>query len=64
MVLDTNVVLSAVLFGGKPQQIVESALAGTIHIFMSEPLLADLQGVLQRPKLASVLRLGKAVFLN
>ena len=50
MVLDTNVLLSAVLFGGKPQQIVESALAGTIRIFMSEPLIAELQGVLQRPK--------------
>ena len=50
VVLDTNVLLSAVLFGGKPQQIVESALAGTIRIFMSEPLIAELQGVLQRPK--------------
>jgi putative PIN family toxin of toxin-antitoxin system len=50
VVLGTNVVLSAVLFGGKPRQIVEYALAGTIRLFMSGPLIAELQGVLQRPK--------------
>jgi len=50
VVLDTNVLLSAILFGGKPQHIVESALEGVIRVSISEPMLAELQGVLQRPK--------------
>jgi hypothetical protein len=50
VVLDTNVLLSAILFGGKPRHIVEAALAGLIRVSISEPILAELKGVLQRPK--------------
>ena len=50
VVLDTNVILSAMLFGGKPRQVLEAALAGSIRIAISESILAELQGVLQRPK--------------
>jgi uncharacterized protein len=50
VVLDTNVVLSAILFGGKPRQILESILAGSIRMAVSEPLLDELRGVLQRPQ--------------
>ena len=50
VVLDTNVILSAVMFGGKPRQILEAALSGTVRLFVSEPLVAELQTVLQRPK--------------
>ena len=50
IVLDTNVVVSAILFGGKPQEILEAALAGDFCLCVSEPMVAELQGVLQRPK--------------
>jgi uncharacterized protein len=49
-VLDTNVVLSAILFGGKPRQILEAALGGTIKICISGPTIAELETVLQRAK--------------
>jgi putative PIN family toxin of toxin-antitoxin system len=50
VVIDTNVVLSAILFGGKPRQVLEKAVSGSIELAVSEPLVTELQGVLQRPK--------------
>ena len=50
VVLDTNVILSAILFGGKPRQIIEAALAGTIKIYASETIISELKSVLGRPK--------------
>ena len=50
VVLDTNVVLSAILFGGKPKRVLEMALSGSIQVAISESLVKELQGVLQRPK--------------
>jgi uncharacterized protein len=50
VVLDTNVVLSAILFGGKPKQVLQRVLAGSIRMAVSEPLLDELRGVLQRPR--------------
>jgi uncharacterized protein len=50
VVLDTNVVLSAILFGGKPRQVFEKALSGNIQVAISESLVNELLGVLQRPK--------------
>jgi putative PIN family toxin of toxin-antitoxin system len=50
VVLDTNVLISAVLFGGKPRQILEKAIRGEIRLCISEPILDELKGVLQRPK--------------
>jgi putative PIN family toxin of toxin-antitoxin system len=50
VVIDTNVVLSAILFGGKPKQVLEMALSGSIQLVISESLVIELQGVLQRPK--------------
>ena len=50
VVIDTNVVLSAILFGGKPKQVLEKALSGSIQLAISESPVNELQGVLQRPK--------------
>jgi putative PIN family toxin of toxin-antitoxin system len=50
VVIDTNVILSAILFGGKPKQVLEKALSGSIQLAISESLVNELQGVLQRPK--------------
>ena len=48
--LDTNVLISAILFGGKPRQILEKAIRGEIRLYLSEPILEELKGVLQRSK--------------
>ncbi len=50
IVLDTNVLISAILFGGKPRQILERAVRGEIRLCLSEPILDELKGVLQRSK--------------
>jgi putative PIN family toxin of toxin-antitoxin system len=50
VVLDTNVILSAILFGGKPRKVLEAALSGSLKICISESIIEELQNVLQRPK--------------
>ena len=50
IVLDTNVLISAILFGGKPRQIQEKVIRGEIRLCISEPILEEFKGVLQRPK--------------
>jgi hypothetical protein len=50
VVLDTNVLISAILFGGKPRQILEKAISGEMRLCLSEPILEELKGVLQRSK--------------
>jgi putative PIN family toxin of toxin-antitoxin system len=50
VVLDTNVLISAILFGGKPRQILEKAIRGEIRLSISEPILEELSGVLRRSK--------------
>lgn len=49
MVIDTNVLVSAVVYGGHPQEIVKAATAGTIDLFVSDALVEEMQGVLRRP---------------
>jgi putative PIN family toxin of toxin-antitoxin system len=48
VLLDTNVVVSAILFGGVPRQLLEAALAGDLDLITSQPLLAELEMVLTR----------------
>ena len=50
VVLDTNVLISAILFGGRPRQILEKAIRGDVRLCLSEPILEELKGVLQRSK--------------
>jgi putative PIN family toxin of toxin-antitoxin system len=50
VVLDTNVLISAILFGGKPRQILEKAIRGEIRLCLSEAILEELKGVLKRSK--------------
>ncbi|MGO8693509.1 MAG: putative toxin-antitoxin system toxin component, PIN family [Rectinemataceae bacterium] len=50
VVLDTNVIISAVLFGGKPRLILEAALAGHFELFLSDAMVDELHDVLRRPK--------------
>jgi putative PIN family toxin of toxin-antitoxin system len=50
VVLDTNILISAILFGGKTRQILEKAIRGEIRLCLSEPILEEVRGVLQRFK--------------
>lgn len=52
LVLDTNVVISALLWGGSPGKIVERAGAGEFILFTSEKLLAELASSLAKPRLS------------
>ncbi len=50
VVLDTNVLLSALHFGGTPRAVLEKAIRGEVKLYLSDPILAELLAVLQRPK--------------
>lgn len=56
VVLDTNVVASALLWGGTPERLIEFAGEGSLECFTSEALLAELAGILGRNKFAQKLR--------
>lgn len=50
IVLDTNVLVSAVVFGGNPRRVIESILEGSVHLTLSREILDELEGVLCRKK--------------
>lgn len=56
-VLDTNVVISALVWGGVPYKLIEAAVGGDLELISSPALLAELRDVLSREHL--VLRLAK-----
>ena len=45
---DTNVYISAILFGGKPEEITRLAREGKVELLISEAILAEIAGVLKR----------------
>ena len=55
LVLATNVVVSAILWGGVPYQLLQAATAGTVDLYTSPVfvLIEELRGVLARDHLAS-----------
>jgi putative PIN family toxin of toxin-antitoxin system len=55
LVLDTNTVLSGLIWHGPPGILIDAARDGRILLFSSVPLLAELQGVLERDKFAGVI---------
>lgn len=57
VVLDTNVVASALLWGGVPEQLIRLAGEARLELITSMPLLEELAGVLERPKFARRLAL-------
>ena len=50
VVLDTNVLVSALVYGGNPRRILEVVVAGEVEIFISEALVQELQDVLLRKR--------------
>jgi len=52
LVLDTNVVASALLWRGNPRQLMQAARGEGVQLFTSAPLLAELTDILSRAKFA------------
>ena len=50
VVLDTNVVASALLWGGTPRVLLQAAREKRIELFTSTPMLAELSDILGRRK--------------
>jgi len=48
VVPDTNVLVSAIVFGGPPGRLVELAGEGHLQLILSPPLIAELREVLRR----------------
>ena len=46
LVLDSNVFISALVFGGKPREILDLAIKGLIKLAISDDILEEIKGVL------------------
>ena len=55
-VIDTNVVLSALLWGGVPGKLIDHVRDGSITFVSSPALLAELAKVMARPKFDAIFR--------
>ena len=55
VVLDTNVVVSALIWDGRPERLLDLAVSGEIALFSSAVLLDELAGVLERRKFIAAL---------
>jgi putative PIN family toxin of toxin-antitoxin system len=47
VVLDTNVYISALRYGGKPKLVLDLAIEGKLHLLVSTPLKLELERVLR-----------------
>ena len=56
-VVDNNLLVSGLFWGGKPGRILAAVAHGQVQLFLSEQLLAELREVLQRRKFAARLAL-------
>lgn len=50
LVLDTNVIISALLWGGKPKLLLERVFDGKDELFISREILDEIFGILSRDK--------------
>lgn len=57
-VLDTNVLVSALLSSGVPRKLLDAAINGDFQLCISRVLLAEFEAVLARPKFAARLQQG------
>jgi uncharacterized protein len=56
IVLDTNVWVSALLWGGKPAEIIKLAEQGRVTVFVSEEIVSEISQVLVYPKIEKIWR--------
>lgn len=52
LVVDTNTIISGTLWQGPPARLISAALGGQAQMFLSLPMLLELQETLQHPKFA------------
>jgi putative PIN family toxin of toxin-antitoxin system len=52
IVLDTNIFISGIVFGGYSREIIVAVLEGKLRLFISQNILNELSDVLQRKKFA------------
>ncbi len=50
IVVDSNVVISGLLFGGPPARVLSHLIEGSVLCFTSLPILDEIRNVLRRPK--------------
>lgn len=50
IILDTNIIISAILFGGKPQQVLSLIIDSKLELYLSETILSEINSVLNREK--------------
>jgi uncharacterized protein len=55
IVIDTNVAISGLLWGGPPGELIDAAITGRLVLISSLALLAELDDVIRRPKFAKSL---------
>ena len=53
LVLDTNIVISGLLWNGPPRRLLDAAISGTVDIYTSAVLITELREALAYPKFAS-----------
>lgn len=61
IVLDTNILISALLFGGKPEMVLERVLAGHVGLVLSQDILDELEGVLRAKKFRYPVDIARSV---
>lgn len=50
VVLDTNILISAIIFGGKPRKVLEATIKGQIQLVLSDEIIKEMRGVLEGKK--------------
>lgn len=53
VVLDTNILISAIVFGGKPRKVLESVIKGHIQLVLTEKIIEEMREVLDGKKFQS-----------
>ena len=48
IVIDTNVVVSALFFGGKPQELLRHAITGALDVFVSKEIVKEYNELIKR----------------
>jgi len=62
VVLDTNILISAIVFGGKPRQVLEAAIKGKIQLLLTEEIIEEMKGVLEGKKFQYPKKISDLIF--
>jgi putative PIN family toxin of toxin-antitoxin system len=50
VVLDTNILISAIVFGGKPREVLDAAIKGQFQLVLADKIIGEMKGVLEGKK--------------